>query len=677
MAKTITPINKATDTFDTWVTQTNTIIDTLATEILTANNNANGAFVTGNSQLFGSFTANVVAVYNELRGGNVQASGALLITSDATVNTGNFTMGVDDSVPALLTLYGGGTGEPSARIHLYNNFDDDTNAVYWDIQGEDGTGDFLIQDDAGTDALRIDDATLAVTIAQGATITTGGLTVTAGGLNVDAGGTVLDGGLAETSGVANIGVNDTTAGLVRIYGGGVAGQGGAVHLYNASDHDTNADYWRLGCDDGTGDFEIGDPGLPAALRIDETTFLTTLANGLVVTAGGLTVTAGVSDFGANVDLGINNRLFLDDDNDTYIYASSDDVIAIGAGGTVRITQTSTATTLSENLIVQGGIANVGVNDSVQGTVSIFGSATAGGILNIYNGADDDATPTTDYWSISSFSTGGDLGIARAGIATALTISRTTGEVTIANGLNITLGGIDVQGGVSTFSANVDLEGTARIILDADNDSDLYASADDTVVIRTGGTARMTINNTTVDYGSTALRTGGDIWIDTDTGDFRAGAGTSNLVANSSLIRLANSTVTLDITKPTAAQVSNGNIFLAADGVWKEPIASKGSVVTSGTTAQIMDSWLKSTYRSGEYFFTVEDNAANSRSVAKVLVLHDNSVTNAYITEYGVVESNVALGSYSANCNTTHCIVYFTPTVTAATVKFSRDLTVVA
>lgn len=342
MAKTITPINKATDTFDTWVTQTNTIIDTLATEILTANNNANGAFVTGNSQLFGSFTANVVAVYNELRGGNVQASGALLITSDATVNTGNFTMGVDDSVPALLTLYGGGTGEPSARIHLYNNFDDDTNAVYWDIQGEDGTGDFLIQDDAGTDALRIDDATLAVTIAQGATITTGGLTVTAGGLNVDAGGTVLDGGLAETSGVANIGVNDTTAGLVRIYGGGVAGQGGAVHLYNASDHDTNADYWRLGCDDGTGDFEIGDPGLPAALRIDETTFLTTLANGLVVTAGGLTVTAGVSDFGANVDLGINNRLFLDDDNDTYIYASSDDVIAIGAGGTVRITQTSTA-----------------------------------------------------------------------------------------------------------------------------------------------------------------------------------------------------------------------------------------------------------------------------------------------------------------------------------------------
>lgn len=678
MAKTITPINKATDTFDTWVTQTNTIIDTLATEILTANNNANGAFVTGNSQLFGSFTANVVAVYNELRGGNVQASGALLITSDATVNTGNFTMGVDDSVPALLTLYGGGTGEPSARIHLYNNFDDDTNAVYWDIQGEDGTGDFLIQDDAGTDALRINDATLAVTIAQGATITTGGLTVTAGGLTIsDTSDTTLGGDLIVTGGVANVGVDDTTPAVLRLFGGGTGEAGGQLRIYNNFDDDTNVVYWQVEAEDGTGDFVIKDDGAGETLRIDETTYRTTIANGITVTAGGLTVTAGVTNLGANLDLGIGNRIILDDDNDSVFYASSDDVVVLSTGGTVRFTQTTTTTTLEQDLVVQGGVANVGVNDSVQGTVSIFGSATAGGILNIYNGADDDATPTTDYWSISSFSTGGDLGIARAGIATALTISRTTGEVTIANGLNITLGGIDVQGGVSTFSANVDLEGTARIILDADNDSDLYASADDTVVIRTGGTARMTINNTTVDYGSTALRTGGDIWIDTDTGDFRAGAGTSNLVANSSLIRLANSTVTFDITKPTAGDVSNGNIFLAADGVWKEPTASKGSVVTSGTTAQIMDSWLKSTYRSGEYFFTVEDNAANSRSVAKVLVLHDNSVTNAYITEYGVVESNAALGSYSANCNTTHCIVYFTPTVTAATVKFSRDLTVVA
>ena len=82
MARVITPINTATDTFNTWVTQANDVIDFVSTEALSANNNANGGFVTGNSQLFGIFTANTIAVYDELRGGNVQSSGTLTIGSD-------------------------------------------------------------------------------------------------------------------------------------------------------------------------------------------------------------------------------------------------------------------------------------------------------------------------------------------------------------------------------------------------------------------------------------------------------------------------------------------------------------------------------------------------------------------------------------------------------------------
>lgn len=84
MAKTITPIDTTTDTFNDWVVATNTVIDTIATEVLTANTNANGAFVTGNSQLFGIFTANTVAVYNTLRGGNVQSSADLSVGSNTT-----------------------------------------------------------------------------------------------------------------------------------------------------------------------------------------------------------------------------------------------------------------------------------------------------------------------------------------------------------------------------------------------------------------------------------------------------------------------------------------------------------------------------------------------------------------------------------------------------------------
>ena len=86
MAKTITPINPVTDTIDTVINQVNAVIDVIATEALTANNNANGGFVTGNSQLFGIFTANTIAVYDELRGGNVQSGGLLTLGSNLTQN---------------------------------------------------------------------------------------------------------------------------------------------------------------------------------------------------------------------------------------------------------------------------------------------------------------------------------------------------------------------------------------------------------------------------------------------------------------------------------------------------------------------------------------------------------------------------------------------------------------
>jgi len=404
MAVTITPINVATDTFNTWVTQTNTIIDALANEVMTANNDANGAFVTGNSQLFGIYTANVIAAHDELRGGNVQVAASLLISSNVTANTGQVNVGVNDSVPGILRLFGGGTGEVSAGIYLYNNADDDTNADYWLIEGEDGTGDFV----------------------------------------------------------------------------------------------------------------IGDPGTTDALRIDETTFLLTIANGLTITTGVLTLNA-------NIDIGLNDRLILDDDDDTSIYAPSDDQINFEVGG------------------------------------------------------------ATEY----------------------------------------------------SFTATV------------------------------------------ADFETNNIRTGGDIVVDTSSGFLRLGETAANVTANSTVLRLQNSTVTFDLSKPTAAQVSDGAYFLNADGSWSTPVLGTVTTITSGTSAQEVDSFAKATYRSAEYFMTIEDNGANNHQVAKILVLHEDSTTNALITEYAKIISNTDLGTFSANSNTTHCIVYFTPTVAATTVKAKPEYTNVA
>lgn len=48
-----------------------------------------------------------------------------------------------------------------------------------------------------------------------------------------------------------------------------------------------------------------------------------------------------------------------------------------------------------------------------------------------------------------------------------------------------------------------------------------------------------------------------------------GNSTVNVFANSTSIRIANSTVTFDTIKPTAAQVTSANYYLASDSTWKE------------------------------------------------------------------------------------------------------------
>lgn len=82
MAKSLSQVAIATDTFLAWVQKTNYAINAIATECLTANTDANGAVTVGNSFLNGIFSSNVVAVAT-LRGGNVQSSDVLSITSNA------------------------------------------------------------------------------------------------------------------------------------------------------------------------------------------------------------------------------------------------------------------------------------------------------------------------------------------------------------------------------------------------------------------------------------------------------------------------------------------------------------------------------------------------------------------------------------------------------------------
>jgi hypothetical protein len=158
--------------------------------------------------------------------------------------------------------------------------------------------------------------------------------------------------------------------------------------------------------------------------------------------------------------------------------------------------------------------------------------------------------------------------------------------------------------------------------------------------------------------------------------FNASA-TTNAQINSTAFRVQNSTVTFDLTKPTASQVSDADFFIASDGTWKtlETVNDTSRITgsTSGTSEQKVDDFLKASWNGGEYLFYFKDNAANSHQTGRILVLHDDNNTDAFVSEYGRISSNALLGSFTATANTTHVLVNFTPTVAATNYTLRRTL----
>lgn len=150
---------------------------------------------------------------------------------------------------------------------------------------------------------------------------------------------------------------------------------------------------------------------------------------------------------------------------------------------------------------------------------------------------------------------------------------------------------------------------------------------------------------------------------------RSGVGntTVNTFVNSSGYSISNSTVTYTFISPTSAMQAVDTYFLNADGTWTQ-VGEATETTTTGTSAQEIKSWLKSAYYSAVHTVAVNDEIANNRQHSQLSVLHDESPTVAYISEFGVVESNSVMGTYTANSNVTHVRIWYTPVSTSTTVK---------
>ena len=144
--------------------------------------------------------------------------------------------------------------------------------------------------------------------------------------------------------------------------------------------------------------------------------------------------------------------------------------------------------------------------------------------------------------------------------------------------------------------------------------------------------------------------------------------TGTFTAN--VINVSNGSSNIVISSPTSAQKTNGQYVLNANNSWTYNPTSNGLFTTNGSLIQNVDSF-PMTFNAAEYLISVIDNVANNFYASKLLVTHNTS--NSFVTEYGSITTNTALGTFSSGANSTAVILRFTPSSTNTTVKFARTL----
>ncbi len=219
--------------------------------------------------------------------------------------------------------------------------------------------------------------------------------------------------------------------------------------------------------------------------------------------------------------------------------------------------------------------------------------------------------------------------------------------------NLTVNGTVLTIGNSTVNG---VANSTQISFDISKVNTTTVSVGSNVVINSSS---YFVGNSTVNtvINSSSISTNSTISFVVNTSNITVG---SNVSVNTSAIFLGNSTVNTVIT-------SNGLTVNSISVVFPVSI----NVQTTGTGSQVIDSFLKSSFRGAEYIFTLTDNSANGYQISKALVVHD--VGDSYITEYGTVYSNTLLGIFSASVNATHSIVSVTPSISNMQVKGTKSL----
>ena len=96
-------------------------------------------------------------------------------------------------------------------------------------------------------------------------------------------------------------------------------------------------------------------------------------------------------------------------------------------------------------------------------------------------------------------------------------------------------------------------------------------------------------------------------------------------------------------------------------------ASSNSFTTTTTANNVVDSFVKTAFRSAKYYIQI--TSGTNYHVTEVLLLHDGS--EVFITEYATIFSNTSLGNVTAAINSANVELIVAPTDSSSVVKSKR------
>jgi fibronectin-binding autotransporter adhesin len=664
MSITLTPVGN-TQTFGTWLTRTNQILQVISTNTVTADASANGSVTTGNATVNGVFGANTVYIVNALSGGSPISTGwsnaVLTITSNLSVSNATAFFG-NSSANVVL-------GYLSSASAIQENFGNQNNFVAMYLQnvnsGISASADFAIYNDnvagfsgnnfidMGITSSNYSNVSWQVGGANDGYLYTGNGNLTIGTsaakyISFFANGTLSTNEVMRIDAGANVGIG-TIAPNAKLAVTGTANVSGNVAIGGTLNVAANTTIIGI-VTHTTNTVLSGNTYVNAPAVLSNTLTVTgnvTLSNTLSTT-GNVTFSNTLNVTGLVTVNTINGTTA----NLTTINANT---INILAGGTISDLNTLSVTgnsTFTSNVVVNG---NTYLNNSaiLANTFSVVGNATFSNTVSI------------------------------TGLTTVGSINGTTANLTTINA-NLVNHGANVIANTSAYLAPNFYANTIN-----STSNGFYANSS-TIVVG-NSSVNTTINAANVTIGNP----GSGVGLLTTYNFVALGQIFGAFSANGSIMPQVNNTFQIGNASNTFAQVYTNSTYTSTLSAISSNLTINANttangyinvqsgyiqlnntalVVTntaslSGTAANNIDVFAKAAYRSGEYFIELTDGT--SYQLTKILVVHDGGI-NAYSTEFGQVTTGTILGTFAANTDATNLRLWVTPTGATTTIKFMRN-----